>query len=511
MKRYLAAAGWVCLAAALRAQTPTPTPAPSDSQKKESPKAEQSVTQHTATIGGVPVAYTATAGTLVVRNEKDEPWANMGYVAYIRKDAGPVSKRPIAFCYNGGPGSSSIWLHMGALGPRRVVVADAATTPPPPYQVVDNAYSPLDKVDVVLIDPVGTGVSRPVGDFKNQDFWGVDPDIESVSRFIKQYVTDNGRWNSPKYLIGESYGTTRSAGVVEWLQSKAGMAFNGVVLVSNATDLGAIFALPGGTDDPYPLFVPSYAATAWYHKAIPNPPKELEPWLTEVRKFAAGEYAAALFAGDKLPDDQRAAVTKKLSAYTGLSEEYLRLADLRVSEGEYTQELFRQKRITVGRLDSRFVGPTVDPLAKEAEADPQSDAISAAYTAAFLDWYHEGLKFGDGKSYAVSVDAWRTWDFKHKIPGLPFPSPALTNTGVDLARAMAGNPTLRVLVLNGYFDLATPFFASEYMMEHLGLPDALEKNIEMKYYPAGHMMYVNEPSLKAMKADMADFVARTSK
>jgi carboxypeptidase C (cathepsin A) len=400
---------------------------------------------------------------------------------------------------------------MGALGPRRVVVVDAGTTPPPPYQVVDNAYSPLDRMDVVLIDPVGTGVSKPVGDFKNQDFWGVDPDIESVSRFIKQYVTENGRWNSPKYLIGESYGTTRSAGVVEWLQSKAGMAFNGVVLVSLATDLGAIFAMPGGTDDPYPLFLPSYAATAWYHKAIPNPPKDLEPWLTEVRKFAAGEYTAALFEGDRLSAEQRAAVTRKVAAYTGLSEEYLRLADLRVSESEFTQELFRQKRITVGRLDSRFVGPTVDPLAKEAEADPQSDAISAAYTAAFLDWYHDGLKFGQGKTYAVSVDAWRTWDFKHKIPGLPFPSPALTNTGVDLARAMSGNPSLRVLVLNGLFDLATPFFASEYMMGHLGLPDSLQKNIEMKYYPAGHMMYVNEGSLKAMKADLADFVARTSK
>jgi carboxypeptidase C (cathepsin A) len=366
-------------------------------------------------------------------------------------------------------------------------------------------------MDIVLIDPVGTGVSKPVGDFKNQDFWGVDPDIESVSRFIKQYVSQNGRWNSPKYLIGESYGTTRSAGVVEWLQSKAGMAFNGVVLVSLATDLGAIFAMPGGTDVPYPLFLPSYAATAWYHKAIQNPPKDLEPWLTEARKFAAGEYTAALFEGDKLSEAQRTAVTKRMSAYTGLSEEYLRLADLRVSEGEFTQELFRQKRITVGRLDSRFVGPTVDPLAKEAEADPQSDAISAAYTAAFLDWYHEGLKFGEGKTYAVSVDAWRTWDFKHKIPGLPFPSPALTNTGVDLARAMTGNPSLRVLVLNGLFDLATPFFAAEYMMGHLGLPDALQKNIEMKYYPAGHMMYVNEPSLKAMKADLADFVARTTK
>ena len=299
MKSHFAAGIAVCFAAFLQAQTPTPTPTASDT-KKEPPKAEQSVTQHTAMIGGAPVSFTATAGTLIVRNEKDEPWASMGYVAYVRKDVSPASRRPIAFCYNGGPGSSSIWLHMGALGPKRVVVADAATTPPPPYQIVDNAYSLLDRVDIVLIDPVGTGVSKPVGDFKNQDFWGVDPDIESVSRFIKQYVSDNGRWNSPKYLIGESYGTTRSAGVVDWLQSKGGMAFNGVVLVSNATDLGAIFAMPGGSDLPYPFFIPSYAATAWYHKVLPNPPQELEPWLTEVRKFAAGEFTAALFEGDRL-------------------------------------------------------------------------------------------------------------------------------------------------------------------------------------------------------------------
>ena len=513
MKRYLAAGIAVCLAAVLRAQTtpPVPTPTPSEPRKKEPPKTEQSVTQHTAVIGGAPVAFTATAGTLVVRNEKDEPWANIGYVAYVRKDAGPASRRPIAFCYNGGPGSSSIWLHMGALGPRRVVVADATFTPPPPYQVVDNADSPLDRVDIVLIDPVGTGVSKPIGDFKNQDFWGVDPDIESVSRFIKQYVSDNGRWNSPKYLIGESYGTTRSAGVVDWLQSKAGMAFNGVVLVSNATDLGAIFAMPGGTDDPYPLFVPSYAATAWYHKALANPPPQLEPWLTEVRQFAAGDYRAALFEGDRLSEDRRAAVIKKLSQYTGLSEEYLRLANMRVSEGKYTEQLFRQKRITVGRLDSRFAGPTVDPLAKEAEADPQSDAISAAYTAAFFDWYNGSLKFGADKTYVVSAEAWKTWDFKHRVPGLPFPSPALTNTGVDLAHALVSNPNLRVLVLNGYFDLATPFFATEYMMSHLGLEKSLQSHIEMKYYPAGHMMYVDEGSLKSMKTDLADFVARTTK
>jgi carboxypeptidase C (cathepsin A) len=481
---------------------------PPDRSSKEPPAPEQSVTQHTVTIGGVLVAYTATAGTLIVRNEKDEPWASIGYVAYVRK-GGASARQPISFAYNGGPGSSSIWLHMGALGPRRVVTSDAAPTGPPPYRVVDNAYSLLDKTDLVLIDPVGTGVSRAVGEAKDKDFWSVDADIESVSRFIKQYVTDNARWNSPKYLIGESYGTTRSAGVVDYLQTRAGMAFNGVVLVSVALDLGAIFAVPGN-DRPYPFFLPSFAATAWYHKLLPNPPQELEPWLTEVRRFAAGEYALALAEGDRLSAERRAEIIKKLQAYTGLSEQYLDLADLRVNENQFTQELLRPRRITVARLDSRFSGITFDPLAKEAEEDPQAAAITAAFTAALLDWYHEGLKFGRGKTYVVTADVWRIWDFRHKTPGAPIALPSLTNTGVDLAHAMAFNPNLRVLLLNGLYDLATPFFATESMVAQLHLAKPLQSHAEMKYYPAGHMMYAHEPSLKTFKADVADFIGRTS-
>ena len=472
---------------------------------------EQSVTQHSVTIGGVPVAYTATAGTLIVRNEKDEPYARMGYTAYVRKDlAATPSKRPITFAYNGGPGSSSIWLHMGALGPRRVVTADATATLPPPYQVVDNAYSLIDKTDLVMIDPVGTGFSKAVGEAKDKDFFGVDPDIESVSRFIKQYITDNGRWNSPKYLLGESYGTTRSAGVVDYLQSREGMAFNGVVLVSVAVDLGAIFAVPGN-DRPFPLYLPSYAATAWFHKVLPNPPQDLDPWLVEVRKFAASDFASALGEGDRLPADRRAQIIKRLHDYTGLSEQYLDLANMRVPEGQYIQELMRQHRITVGRLDSRFSGITFDPLAKETEEDPQANAIASAFTAAFLDWYHEGLKFGQGKTYMVEAEVYKYWDFKHKSPGAPFPLPTLTNTGIDLSHAMAFNPHLRVLVLNGIYDLATPFFATESMVSQLHLEKSLQSHLEMKYYPAGHMMYVHEPSLKAFKADVADFIGRTSR
>ena len=286
---FLLSALFPLLSATARAQENPAAEAPKKAEKPEKaepPRAEKSVTSHSVVIGGVTVAYTATAGTLIVRNEKDEPWASMGYVAYVRKDSADAGRRPVTFAYNGGPGSSSIWLHMGALGPKRIVVSDAEPTPPPPYRLVDNASSILDKTDLVMIDPVGTGISRAVGGAKEKDFWGVDPDIDSVARFIRQWVTENGRWNSPKYLLGESYGTTRSAGVVEALQSRYGMSFNGVILVSVALDLEAIFNGPGN-DRPFPLFLPTYAATAWYHKLLPSRPEKLEPFLDEVRGLRA--------------------------------------------------------------------------------------------------------------------------------------------------------------------------------------------------------------------------------
>ena len=478
-----------------------------DKDKKEPPKPILSTTQHTVTIGGVALAYTASAGTLIVRNDKDEPYASMGYVAYTRKDATELSHRPITFAYNGGPGSSSYWLHMGALGPRRIVTADAAVTPPAPYTVVDNAYSILDKSDLVMIDPVGTGVSRAVGKAKDKEFWGTDPDIESVSRFIKEYVTANDRWSSPKYLLGESYGTTRSAGVVDYLQSNESMAFNGVILVSVALDLGAIFEYPQN-ERTFAMFLPTFAAVAWYHKALPHMPPSLEPLLKEVRVYALGDYTRALMQGAALSDAERDATAQKLHEYTGLSIEYIKKADLRVTEGEFTQELLREHRETVGRLDARFTGLTLDVLAKEADYDPQSEAISAAFTASFLDYYYRELKFPRDKTYTLAAPVYKDWDFGHKVPGSSFPIPGPTNTGPDLTHAMTTNPNLRVLVMNGLYDLATPFLATEYMMSHLGLEKSLQSNIEMKYYEAGHMMYVHPPSLERFKADVAAFIDR---
>ncbi len=474
----------------------------------EPPKAEQSVTQHTLAIGGRSISYNATAGTLLVRNDKDEPTASIGYVAYVQRDAPDAGRRPITFAYNGGPGSSSVWLHMGALGPRRIVIVDASPNPPAPYHVVDNAYSLLDKTDLVMIDPVGTGLSRAVGEAKDKDFWGVDPDIESISRFITQYVNDNNRWNSPKYLLGESYGTTRSAGIVDYLQTRNNMSFNGVVLISVALDLEAVFSFPGN-DKPYPLFLPTFAATAWYHHLLPQQPAKLEPFLDEVRRFALGEYASALLQGDALPDAQRDAVAEKIHQYTGLSADFVKKAKLRVREEQFTQELLREKHVTVGRLDSRFTGPSFDLLGEEAAYDPQSAALGAPFTAAFLDYLHADLKFGHGRTYNIlNEQIGGQWDFKHRVPGSPFPLP-FPNTGLDLAHAMAYNPGLQILVLNGYYDLATPFLATEVMMSHLLLEKEQQSHVQMKYFEAGHMMYIHEPSLKQMKSAIGAFYDAT--
>ena len=473
------------------------------------PKAESSVTTHSIVIDGTRVEYTATAGTLIVRNGKDEPYASMGYVAYTKNGVKDLSRRPLTFAYNGGPGSSSIWLHMGALGPRRIVTTDAEATPPPPYQVVDNAYSIVDRTDLVMIDPVGTGLSKAVGKAEDKDFFGVDPDIESMSRFITEYVNENDRWNSPKYLLGESYGTTRSAGMVDYLQTREGMSFNGVILVSCALDIGAIFNQGAGADLPYALYLPTYAAVAWYHDALPDRPAELAPFLDEVRDFAEGEYLHALALGAKLPAAEREAVVEKLHRYTGLSQEYLDKADLRVGEPEFTKELLRSKRETVGRLDARFVGFSFDPLGERAEYDPQDAAVSGAFTAAFMDYLHRDLRFGRDRTYVVSAPMWGAWSFEHRVPGSPRPQP-LVNTSVDLAHALGFNPHLRVLALQGHFDLATPELATEYVFDHMGLDAALRSHVETKTFDAGHMMYLHEPSLKKFKAAVAGFIDATS-
>ncbi|HLX11163.1 MAG TPA: hypothetical protein VKY89_25165 [Thermoanaerobaculia bacterium] len=472
----------------------------------EAPKSEQSATQHSLAIGGKTIAYTATAGTLVVRDDKDEPYAAIGYVAYTQRDTA-AAKRPITFAYNGGPGGASVLLHMGALGPRRVVTVDGGPTPPP-YRVVDNAYSLLDKSDLVMIDPVGTGLSHAVGTAKDKDFWTVDTDIESVSRFIAQYVSANGRWSSAKYLLGESYGSTRSAGIVDYLQTHDGMAFNGVVLVSVALDFDTLIPWPAN-DRPYVYELPTFAAVAAYHHALPHQPAQLAPFLDEVRKFALGEYATALVKGDALSDAERDAVAAKLHEYTGLSTEFIKQARLRVRNSQFTQELFRDRHLITGQLDGRFTGSPFDLLSEDAEHDPALEYTSLPFAAAFLDYYHGELKFGQGKTYRMlNLDANGAWDFKHKAPGGQ--QLLAVNTGPDLAHALLFNPHLRVLVANGLYDLTTAFLGTEQQIDHLGLDPSARSRIQIKLYEAGHMMYLHEPSLQQFKADVGAFVDATS-
>lgn len=487
---------------------PAPTPG-SASDTSIITKADRSVTKHTARIEGKAINYTATAGTIVLKNEKNESIAIFGFTAYTKDGETDDSKRPVTFAYNGGPGSSSMWLHLGALGPRRVSVNDPGITPPAPYKLEDNEHSIVDVTDLVMIDPVGTGLSHPIGKATGKDFWGVDQDIKSISQFIKQYVTENDRWNSPKYLLGESYGTMRSAGVVSYLQDNMGMQMNGVVLVSCVLDLHQLTFQDDISDV---LYLPTYAAVAWYHNKIPNKPANLEGFLKEVRTFAMGEYATALQKGDLLTDAEKDQVITKLSAYTGLSKDYISKANLRVQEPQFTQELLREGHETVGRLDARFKGINQDPLSEYSSDDPQSSQISPAYIASFMNYYYTELKVNKNYDYhesAYSSEGFR-WDWSRGGGG-GGGFATTPNTGIDLANAMSKNPSLKILVLNGYYDLATPFYGTEYTFDHLGIEKKLKSNITMKYFEAGHMMYVNPASLAVFKKSVADFIQDTSK
>jgi carboxypeptidase C (cathepsin A) len=474
------------------------------------PKEETSTTDHTIRVGGQSISYKATASTTLLKNEKDEPTALIFTVAYTKSDVKDSSQRPIAFLYNGGPGSASVWLHMGAFGPRRVKTPNAEPSPPPPYDVEDNANSLLDKTDLVFIDPVGTGYSRAVGKSQDKDFWGIDSDVKSIAQFINLYVTKNNRWNSPKFLIGESYGTFRSAALSNYLQSNDGMYLNGIVLLSTVLDLGTLSFNPG-EDMPYIFYLPSYAATAWYHKLMEDRPSDLNAFLDEARKFASTEYASALMKGSNLPEQEKTAVVKKLARFTGLSEDYIRKADLRVSLSKFMAELQRSRGLTTGRLDARFSGSETDLLAEYASYDPLETAVTGPFTAAFNRYVREELKFSQERKYEVLNDtANEQWDWKHHS-GRRSGFPGSPNVEGDLVEALVENPHLHLQVENGFFDLATPFFATEYTMDHLELPQNLRSNISLEYYDAGHMMYLRDDSLAKLKDNIATFLDKTAK
>ncbi len=490
-------------------------------------KPQASTTEGSVTVEGQRVDYQAVAGTLVLHGRgihAADPTVSMFYVAYTKKGADPA-KRPITFLYNGGPGSASVWLHMGAFGPRRVVTGDGQDTPAAPYGLVNNDYSLLDVSDVVFIDAPGTGFSRllvTAGDEakraqamkeRQKALYGVDGDAQAFAQFITQYLSQYGRWNSPKYLFGESYGTTRSAVLANILENQDAVDLNGVILLSQIlnfdTSVDGAQRNPG-VDLPYILALPTYAATAFYHHKLPQQPAALGPFLGEVEQYAQGDYARALMAGDSLDAARSQAVAQQLHQYTGLPVDYLLKADLRVTGPMFEHELLGSDDLTTGRLDTRFSGPSLDPMGKDAAYDPQSAAISAAYIAAFNDYVRRQLKFGEGRTYRIFADIGR-WDFSHRAPGSWGRASQMTpNVMPDLAMAMKTHPDLKVMLNGGYYDLATPFFAALYEMRHLPIPASLQKNISYAWYPSGHMVYVHPEALKQLHDNVARFIQGTS-
>ena len=470
--------------------------------EKPIPPEKTSVSRGSVDVGGKRVAYAATAGTLLIQGDKDDkPNASVFYVAYTAERGRGDRERPVTFFYNGGPGSSSVWLHMGSLAPVRVESASASATAPPPYHLVPNRYSLIDKSDLVFIDAVGTGFSTPVGKAKGKDFWGVDEDLTAFAKAITRYVTINQRWNSPKFLFGESYGTTRSAGLVDKLQGQ-GMAFNGVVLLSSILNYAANSP---GLDQNYIGSLPTFAAIAWYHDKVPNKPASMEAFVNEARAFATGEYAAGLARGQSLTPAEEDALATKLSRYTGLTPSYLKEANLRVSQSRLRKELLRDERRTVGRYDARYEGIDLDAAGENPEYDASDTAIAGAFTAAFNNYVEGTLKWQSDVPYkTTSFDIIRAWDWKHEQPGSRFPQRVPYVAG-DLARAMRENPRLHVMSANGYFDLATPFFATEFDLGHMQLDPSLRKNLEFVYYPSGHMVYLNVDALAKFKADLSAF------
>ncbi len=471
------------------------------------PKEESAVTHHSLALADGSIKYTATAGTLLLKDDKDEATASVFYVAYT-KDGADLNHRPVTFLYNGGPGSATIWLHMGSVGPVRVETSDATSTPNAPYSLVQNQYSLLDKTDLVFIDAIGTGYSRAVGKSKDKDFWGVDQDGKAFTQFIQRYLSKNNRWNSPKYLMGESYGTTRSA-LLSNMLSDAGISLNGVILVSSILDFGTE-SFNVGNDLPFITNLPTYAAVAWYHNKLNPKPADLPAFLKEVRAFAAGEYADALMQGDTLDAATRADVLKKLSAYSGLSETYLTESRLRIFPFRFMKELTRDEGVMVGRLDARYTGIDIDNAGETPEFDPANSYISGPYNAAFHDYLNGTLNYSNDKDYVLSARAGRDWDWKHNNGFNPW-WPGSLDVAEDLRQAMTHNPHMKVFVANGYYDLATPFFATEYTIEHMGLDPSLQGNVQFGYYDSGHMIYLHVPALKALKADLAKFYDATAR
>ncbi len=490
--------------ASLSAPGPLPKPTPID---------QVVTTRHKAKIGGKALTYTANCGTWVLKEEAvkdgeqqaDNSRASMFFTAYTLDGVKDKATRPITFCFNGGPGSSSVWVHLGVFGPKRVKLDKQGNAGGPPYQLIDNEFSLLADTDLVFIDPIGTGYSRMSQGEKAKEFHDYQRDLDSVGEFIRLYCTREHRWASPKFIAGESYGTTRACGLAGHLQEKYGMYFNGLLLISVALDFQTL-RFDIGNDLPPTLFLPTYAATAWFHKKLaPDLQKRsLKQLLDEVQTFACGEYCAALFAGSSITAAHETDIVAKIARYTGLTQAYVRSTKLRINIHRFCKQLLRDQAKTVGRLDSRFTATDRDSAGEHYEFDPAHAAIGGVFAACINDYLRRELKYENDLPYNVLSGLYLNWGWNEN-------SNRYVTVSETLRKAMSMNPHLKVYVGNGYYDFATPHFASDYTFNHLALDESLTKNISTHYYEAGHMMYIHHDSLKRMTSDMSEFVRQAAK
>jgi carboxypeptidase C (cathepsin A) len=544
MKKTILLSALVMSASVLLAQdkvqkTTTTTTVATEPEKKPVPAPADSVTEGTVTVGGKTIDYKAVAGFLTVGSTdpqdatlgldgkllpdagvdlplkpEDQPaTSRMFYTAYFAKGA-DEGTRPIVFFYNGGPGSATMYLRMGSMSPVRVLTMDTQHQFGGPYKIVPNQYSLLDTADLVFIDAPGTGYSRVLGKDAFKAFYGIDEDAGAFDRFIRRFLTKYDRWSEPKFLFGESYGTTRDAVLCARLQSH-GVDLNGVVFLSQILSFdNSADGSDGnpGTDNGFFLALPSFAATAWYHHKVPNQPATLEPWIHEVEQYSLGDYASALLQGADLDAAKKAEVAAKLESYTGVPASLWIKANLRLTGGEFAKYLQDKSDITTGRLDSRYEGPAMDPLAKDTDYDPFTESIESAYLAAMNTYAHDTLKFGENMTYKPSArEPGFNWDMKHRAPNSDPGWEASVNVSADLAYAMKVNPKMHVLLMGGYFDLGTLYFGANYEMKHLPIPADLDKNIEYKFFPTGHMVYVNEDALHGLHDRTAEFIRENEK
>jgi len=469
------------------------------------PEPTRFVTVHRGRFNNVTIEYTATAGETYIRDKDGKPRGSIFSFAYTKTDLADDEVRPVTFVWNGGPGSASLWLQMGTYGPKRVSVPSDAKFPgPPPYTIADSPETILDVTDLVFVDPVGTGFSRAIGEGESKDFWGLYEDARSIAEFIRSWVTENGRWNAPRFLLGESYGTTRAAAVAKILEKDMMLALNGIVLISQALDYQGSTPYVRDNIVSYITYIPTMSAAAWYHDKVSPRPANLETFLVESRRFATDELLPALFKGNTLVDDERARIRDRLAYFTGLSAEYIERANLRIQGDRFAKELLREDGVAIGKLDARYSIDEIDDLDADTSGDAANYAISAAFKSALMDYMRSELEVDWDRVYLAPADEDLSgnWRFRTVPDGQSY-EPKYVNTAHDLAEALRINPSLKVLVASGYYDLVTPFFDAEYTLNR---HDIRKEQIAYNYYAGGHMMYVNEPSRMQLLEDTRKFI-----